>query len=181
LNRLEAPASRQAILSVLRDVASRTGEACVLAGLLQGERIVAAHVDSTQAIRVDHSVIEETPFFALPTGRMLAAMADEQQLQTIIDRHGLPGEHWNDIDDRNALAAALEDLRTAGCCRMIEVRSGLFSLAVPVPGTAGDLPAALGAFAPTFRCTPEQQDTLTDALKSAAGKLSAAIPTTRHR
>jgi IclR family acetate operon transcriptional repressor len=180
LNRLEAPASRQAILAVLRDVASRTGEACVLAGLLQGQRIVAAHVDSTQAIRVDHSVIEEKPFFALPTGRMLAAIADERQLQTVIDRHGLPGKHWDDIDDRDALAAALDDLRTVGCCRMIEADSGLFSLAVPVPSTAGDLPAALGAFAPTFRCTPAQQDELADTLTAAAEKLSAVMPTTNH-
>lgn len=175
LNQLQTQAFRQGVVEVLRGFVSQTDEACVLTGLIRGERFVAATVESTQVVRIEHSIIKAKPFFALPTGRVLAAMADDRQLRDILRRQGLPGAHWDQIETEDDLAEALQTLRDCGDCRMIEDEAGLFSLAMPVAGTGIELPIAVGTFAPIFRCSPKRQRALADALHEVAGQLAVVL------
>jgi IclR family acetate operon transcriptional repressor len=171
LNRLGA-----AVRTRLKALAAQEGEACVLATLVNGARVVVSSVDSTQSIQVSHAILEDRPFFSLATGRILAATANEEELRQIVERHGLPGKLWNHITSAAALRTALEEVRKQGWCR-VDTVDGLVGMACPVCGPDGQPWGALGLYAPAFRCPPAQCERLAQALCRAAGEFSAILPT----
>lgn len=175
LNRLEAPAVHDAVQRRLQQLTDETGEGCLLTMLMNGERVVAARVDSTHAIQVSHATIEHLPFFSRATGRALAACATDEELEQIITRHGMPGAHWDNIADRAALLAALAKLREEGVCMAATPEYGLVGLACPVRGGGDSAWGVLGLYAPAFRCSPETIKDLTAKMQQCAAALSGAL------
>jgi DNA-binding IclR family transcriptional regulator len=151
------------------------GEACVCATLVDGARVVLASLDSTRAIRVARSEVEDVPFFAKPTGRMLAAFADDEARRRILERHGMPGATWDGIADKATFLAALDALRGQGWCVVEDRAEGLVSLAVPVLAPDGAPWGAIGAFAPSYRCPPERYTTVRQSLVALASALTAVL------
>ena len=172
MNRLAAPAAREAVLARLRQFAAREGEACVLAVLVNGERVVAGYVEGNQAVRVSQATVEDTPFFAKPTGRMLAAIAAEEELRQILARQGLPGANWSGITREPALRRELAALLKQGWCRVDSPGDGLIALACPVFGADGRAWGVVGTFAPAYRCRPPRTARLLKSLRRVAADLS---------
>jgi DNA-binding IclR family transcriptional regulator len=161
---------------VVYGLAERAGESVVLAILLHGRRYPILRAEGRSVIRVDSMFEEASPFFQMVTGRVLAACCAPDELQAILEIHGLPGPHWACIDTRDALDRALEDIRRQGAAEELLSDLDLYALAVPVLDREGVLLAALGIPLPAFRATPEHLTRLRAELTAAAQRIGHAIP-----
>jgi IclR family acetate operon transcriptional repressor len=163
------------MVAALQRFSASEGEGIICSVLVNGERVTIAAVESTQAVRVAQAIIEEIHFFEKATGRLLAAMATEYELQQILARQGWPGVHWDGIADMPALQAALADLRARQYCLIDAAADGLVALAVPVPDAAGAAWGVLGAYAPAYRCPADRRQQLLVRLRALAAELSGTI------
>ena len=176
LNQLAVPTLKEELLSRLRQFAGKAGEGCLLTTLVNGDRVVVARVDSTQAIQVSQATIQEGPFFARVTGRILAAHASAEALNQIIARHGMPSATWNGIKTEAALEKALSKLRQQEWDRVDTPEEGLIGLGCPVFTSEGHAWGALGLYAPAFRCPPKRSERLIKAMVQFAKTLPATLP-----
>jgi len=175
ISSIGAAATQPAVLECLRRFAERYGETCVLAALVNGERVILAQVDSSQAVRVSHATARAEPFFAKPTGRLLAAISDEAELQQILTRQEMPGKHWDGIRSEAKLRRALAALREASVCIVEDTQQDLVALAVPVAAESDRTRCVLGAFAPLYRCDAARRDELLKGLRRSAGELEKVL------
>ncbi len=173
LARFAEPQARQRLLGELLRFAQAEGEACVCSILVNGARVTVGSVDSTHAIQVAQTTIETAHFFARATGRILAAIADDEELREIIERHGMPGENWDGIVEEQSLRQALALVRDEGFCMLRD--SDLIAFACPVYRANGSVWGALGAYAPAYRCPEERQGQLREALLSTAARIPEVI------
>ncbi len=176
LGQLQTPALQEAAAEAMRRFARDRGEDCVLAVLVNGERVVAAYAAADQTVQISPAAMEKFPFYEKPTGRMLAAIAPEAEFQQILARHGLPGDQWNGIASETALRKELASLRKQGWCQAGDKGGGLIALACPVFGPDAAAWGALGTFAPAYRCPPARRRQLLAALRALADELSTIIP-----
>jgi len=170
----EAPA-RERILRELQRFVESEGESCVCVLLVDGERVTVAAVESTQAVRVAQATVQAAPFFAKPTGRLLAALADETELKQILARHGMPGAHWDGISDETTLRRELAKLRQQGWCEVVEPDMGVVSLVWPVPDRDGSTWGVVGCYAPAYRCNATRRRELRILLQSLAARVAAVV------
>ena len=175
MNRLTSSAVQEPLQACLKQLAAREGEACLLTTLVNGTRLEVARVDSTQAVQVSHATLEERPFFARATGRVLAAHASALERQQILERQGMPGSHWAGITTPAALTCALDELRQQGWCQTGTSREGLVGLACPVCGPDGQAWGALGLYAPVFRCPPTRCTRLVKTMRRTAQELAPLL------
>jgi IclR family pca regulon transcriptional regulator len=161
------------VLTELQRFVDAEGEACLCVILVEGERVKVGAVDSTRAVRVAHATVENEPFFARPSGRLLAAMADEAELQQILARQGMPGADWDGITADAALRQALAAVRAQGWCLINGPE--LIGLSCPILNADGRTWGALGTFAPAYRCAEERQHQLLAGLQRAAAVLGREI------
>ncbi len=175
MNRFEAPSVREHLRRCLGEFAGREGEGVVLTALLAGARVVVAREDPARAVTVSEAAIEAGGFFSRPTGRMLAARTDATGLEQILRGNGLPGSDWGGIDTPEALDEALCALRRAGYCTIGQAGDELFAAACPVPHMPEDVPAALGVYAPLYRCDEVRQAHLLAELIQTADRLGLAL------
>jgi IclR family transcriptional regulator, acetate operon repressor len=163
------------INAILQKFVNEYSEACNAIILNKGERVVVGYVDSTQVIRALHATVDNSPFFSKPTGRLLTALADDNELWTIIDHQGMPGEDWDNITDINTLKNELEKIKKAGYCIINDTATGLVAISCPVYTCNGKLWGVLGTFAPEFRCDNTRTDILLSALQKMAEEITAFI------
>lgn len=167
--------TREGILREVRRFVETEGESCVCVLLIDGERVTVAAVESTQAVRVAQATVQAAPFFAKPTGRLLAAMADEPQLARILQRHGMPGTQWAGISDEGTLRRELGRLRRQGWCEVVEADLGVVSLVWPVPDRDGSTWGVVGCYAPAYRCSATRRRELRVRLQSLAARVAAVV------
>jgi len=168
LNHLKSLPVDSLIMPALERLSALIREAVVFAALAGGRRIHVASVDSGHAIRVDHARVEHSSIYALPTGRVLLAWADEDEREAVLAQSGYPADRWNGITDRAALGAALAEVRKAGHSVLDPDTLGLVSLACPVFGPGHVLIGALGCYAPEFRCPAPVRKEILAALNVSA-------------
>ena len=178
LNRFAGEAVRLRLGRLLRELGEALGEACVLATLRDGLRVVVGRVDCTQTIRIDDAREEDRSLYDVPTGRVLAAYAAPEDLAAILARNGLPGAHWDRLTTRNGLDKALAALRRAGLSVIGPDGGGVVAMACPVLDGAGRLLGALGCHAPEFRCPAEKEKRIRRELRKAADKLGEILSST---
>jgi len=154
----------------LEKLNSQTGESSVFYTLRNGGKVPVLSQNSGSAITVDQSKINSFTFFSKATGRILAAFASREELDEIIERNGLPGKSWNDIDSKAKLASAISEIKKAGYI-IIHEENGITSIAVPVLDSTGKLIGALGCYAPSFRCPPEKHESIIQSLFSSAADI----------
>lgn len=182
MNQFDAPPVRRRVRENLDEFARREGEGIVLTILVAGARVVVARVDPSRAVTVSEAVIEAGGFWTRPTGRMLAAAAELDGLERILQRSGLPGGDWDGIHSRAGLDRALSALRGDGHCVTDRAGDELFAAACPLPGVPESPPAVLGVYAPLYRCDRQRQTHLLTQLKQTADALgqdlAGVLPTT---
>lgn len=154
----------------LEKLNARTGEASVFYTLRNGGRVPVLSQESNSAITVDQSKMNSFAFFSKATGRILAAFASPAELDEIIERNGLPGNLWNNIDSKEKLESAIAEIRKAGYL-IIHEENGITSIAVPVLDSSDKLIGVLGCYAPAFRCPPEKHENIIQALFSSAADI----------
>jgi len=173
VNDLLAPATGERIDAVLDPLSRELGESLVLTALIEGRRAVLRRIVPDHPIVANPAEPDES-VFNTPTGRVLMAHADAGTVEAAVDRHGLPDTRWDKITSRPALNRMLERVRRDGRCVVTDEKHGLTAMAVPVTLRAGGGPlvAALGCFAPTFRCPRKRIEELTRLLRKGAAALT---------
>lgn len=172
-NRLQ---SRQdAVQACLEQVSRRLGEAVVLTTLAAGRRQVVCRADPQQLVRVDSEAMGHEDIFGVVTGRVLTAHASDEELAEVLAVRGLPGSAWEGIASLPRLRVALAKVRAASCLTMSERSKSLVSAACAVLDREGRLLAAVGAYAPAYRCPASKMRRVVSELKCAAGKLSPLL------
>jgi DNA-binding IclR family transcriptional regulator len=162
------------INAILQKFVNEYGEACNAVILNEGERVVIGYVDSNQVIHASHAMVDSSPFFSKPTGRLLTAFANDDELQAIIKQQGMPGDIWDGISDINKLKSAIKKTRDAGYS-IINDTAGLAAISCPVYTAGGRLWGVLGTFAPAFRCDEKRISILLSALQKIAKEISEFI------
>jgi IclR family acetate operon transcriptional repressor len=176
IGHLQRPASREKMEAALRRFAHDQGEDCVLAILVNGERVVLCYAEATQAVCISPTRMEKVPFYEKPTGRLLAALAGEAEFQQVLARQGLPGPQWENIQDEQTLRERLSALRRCGWCQIEDQPEGLTALACPVNDLEGNAWGVVGTFAPSFRCSKKRSQELRQSLFVLAEELSGLVP-----
>ncbi len=159
----------------LSRLSEKLGESVVLAALIDGRRKVVMRSEARGVISVLTDQIEDHNIFQSPTGRVLAAYSDEAELTRIIGHYGMPGKNWDGISSMAKLRPLLEGIRREGVCRMIGEPEGLSAFACPVMGGAGKNIAALGCYAPRFRCDDVKAAAIVDGILKAASQLKELL------
>jgi len=168
INASAAPGLRRRLEALCEDV----GEAVTLTTLANGRRILLCEAAPQQTIRVDASILQTKHLLAIPTGRVLAAFATDEDLERILEQNGMPGATWSGIASRKALQTALAEIRRQRLVVINPDGNELVSFAVPVLDESGQLLGALGCYAPRFRCGPEKHKTLLAKLHQTAVQLA---------
>ncbi len=138
-------------------------------------RLEGARIDVARAVTVSQARVEESGFFAKPTGRMLAALAGPDQLAQILQHNGWPGGDWEGIRSAEDLHEALAALREAGACTIVSADDELVALACPVTGSPPEVPAAVGVYAPRYRCDGSRQTELLARLRETADRVGQTL------
>jgi DNA-binding IclR family transcriptional regulator len=171
LSQCADPVIYQRVVAALHRFVDAEGEACVATVLANGERITFAQVDSTHSVTVSHATMDGKPFFAMCTGRMLAACADEAELVQIVSRHGMPGRHWEGIADEKRLRAELKRLKEQGWSLVHTPQDELVAMACPISDGVRPAWGTLATYAPAYRCPEERCGQLLRRLRTIAGDL----------
>jgi len=158
----------------LVELARSTGESAVLTTLVSSRRHVLLRGEGGKVIRVDSSAADTQPFFGLVTSRAMVACLSPEGVDAMVAEHGLPGEAWDGIDDRQALDAALADIRERGCCEdMPSAEVG--AMAAPVTDGRGLLAGAVGLYFPLFRCGAAVRKRFAAELMQTAAAMTAHL------
>ena len=161
-----------AISRALGSLSGELHETTVFATLSGGERVVIGSSDPEQAVTVNQSVFRSGRMYDTPTGRVLMAYASGEELKEILSRQGMPGDAWEGVYDAESFVLALEGIRVEG---MSVIRGAdIVAWAVPVMSRERVL-GAMGCYAPTFRCTVEQEEEIVRRLRETASELGKEL------
>lgn len=119
----------------------------------QGRFINLAYVSSTQSLAVnDLNEIKSHNAHATAYGKLLLAFSPPAMVDSYLAHHGLPAQTPRTITDPEVFRAELAHVREQGYSHTCdEWCEGVSAIAVPVRDSWGEVFAALGASAPTFR------------------------------
>lgn len=172
LRQVDLPRRAQPVLDELGRV---TGETVHLS-VLQGDSVVTvAKCESRHPVRVDTGPVggAEAPH-ATATGKAMLAWLPEEQMRRILSASGMVRFTPATIVDQDALIEELRHVRRNGfAIDREEYQPGVTCLGAAVRDQAGAVIGSLSASAPTFRASEAHQDTMREAVMTAARTLSA--------
>lgn len=155
----------------MRSLAQSTGESVVLATLLAGNRRVLMRVESGEIIRVDSKSAEMSSFWSLVTTRVLMAYASPDEIDMALNIHGMPGNAWAKVNNRQDLMQELRVIRNDGYIED-EPTPDTFAIALPVLHSTSGLLACIGLYMPKFRLSKERRLELLENLQFTAKSIS---------
>ena len=117
-------------------------------------------------------MLSSDSIYDYPSGKILVAYCDEDELDLILKKHGFPGERWNNISDMAGLRPILEDIRNKEILKQRTEEATVTSYAIAV--FMGDkLLGSLGVYMPSFRETPEKEQIIIKELRKSAEEIRA--------
>lgn len=156
----------------VHECAEKIHESVLVATLNKGKRYILYHHNGNPEIQV----LIDKPFYedlyTTATGRLLLAFASEQDVYTYIDRHGLPGRSWNDINSIEDLFKVLEKVRNEKF--VLSKGTQLIIMAYPI-FHKDNLLAVIGSSVPLSNFTGENRDFILAELQNTAKHISKAI------
>lgn len=155
--------------SEVEELSEETGEHASLA-IEEGGRGVLLHVaKGSNAVSLDAYPGRRTPLHANAAGKVMLAHLPEDELDDIIEKHGLPACTSYTITDLGQLRDELEDIRTRGYgTDTNELVEGVKSIAAPILDR-GELIGTIAVGGPANRMRGKRfEETLPDQLLSAS-------------
>jgi DNA-binding IclR family transcriptional regulator len=141
----------QAAKSQVRDLATKTG---AHAGLIVEENGRGILLESSGSVDASDLPFDEfagirMAMHATASGKAILAQIGQEQVNTIIDRHGLTRLTDETITDRERLYEELVEIRQKGfAVSSGESIEGLYSIAAPITDMNGDTHGALTVYGP---------------------------------
>lgn len=158
---------------VMDHLAEGVRETVLLITLRGATRFTLCHVPGDREVRVDESVTVDTKVYATATGRLLLAHASAGDLDTFLDRHGLPGSAWPEVRTMSDLVSALAEIR-ASSGPLTVGRGEVIAIACPIR-EGGRMVAALGLYLPKFRFKGAHRKAVLDGLDRASTEISRRL------
>lgn len=143
-------------MPVVRNLAERTGEQVQFIVEENGRGYHVYTAPGDRAVSVDTRIGKRIYLHANSSGKAMMAYWDEERVDEVIDRWGLPAVTEHTITDRDELFEALEAVRERGFAyNMEEHIVGYRGVAAPVQSHDGDVLGALAIGGPTRRLKEE--------------------------
>ncbi|WP_162989828.1 IclR family transcriptional regulator [Natronorubrum halophilum] len=164
--------------SVINDLAEETGESAATAVEENGEAVYLYYNRTDQAIRTDARVGIRLYLHCTGAGKALLAHLPADQVDAIIDDHGLPEKTSNTITDRDTLEEELQKIRNTGIAFDNEERvDGMRGVATPIQNReTGELLGAITVAGPTRRISDDRfRDEIPTLLKDTAKMVEVNI------
>ncbi|WP_458187068.1 IclR family transcriptional regulator [Haladaptatus sp. NG-WS-4] len=136
----------------VKQLAEQTGE---LANLAVSEQGLLTYIDRSkgdQAVDLDTYPGLQAQMHCTALGKVILAHTPREQVESVLDRHGLPKLTENTITDRDDLYDELEQIRSDGYAQDHGERlEGLRCVAAPVKSAEDDVEGAISVSAPASR------------------------------
>jgi DNA-binding IclR family transcriptional regulator len=161
-------------------LANHCGEMIHVATLDAGRVVYVDRIPGTRAVTIPTSSVGAVlPAHCSGVGKLLLAHLEPGQIDTVLDRHGMPRLTANTICEREALYAELHRIRRDGvACDREEVQVGLSCVAAPVIDGDGVVVAAMSISAPTARFDASEaayRSTIVNAADGVSRQLRVAV------
>jgi DNA-binding IclR family transcriptional regulator len=161
---------------VLDDIAADTGETTWLTTYENGRLMYLDGTDPNAEINVNTLIGSWEHMHTNSGGKAMLAHLDQEEIDAIIDRHGLPEMTEKTITDRDTLDDELQRVRDQGYA--LNLGEGLREMhAVAVPLISQDtVVGALAIAGPTYRVTQERcEGELFERLRAAADDIGLSL------
>ncbi|WP_458209908.1 IclR family transcriptional regulator [Haladaptatus sp. NG-SE-30] len=136
----------------VKQLAEQTGE---LANLAVSEQGLLTYIDRSkgdQAVDLDTYPGLQAQMHCTALGKVILAHTPREQVESVLDRHGLPKLTENTITDRDDLYVELEQIRSDGYAQDHGERlEGLRCVAAPVKSAEDDVEGSISVSAPASR------------------------------
>jgi DNA-binding IclR family transcriptional regulator len=169
INRFQITPELSTILhTALYGLNTNTNESVAFYVLANGERINYINIQSKDIIKVDYTMLEENSIYEYPSGKILVAFCDKEELKKIIAKHGYPQEYWNNISDAEELEKEIMNIRKSGYINCLSSDKKIVNYAIPAFTSDGKLLGSIGLYIPAFR-NDEKNDSfmLTEIIQAA--------------
>jgi len=171
---LEADMVRE-FYRVAGPIQAEFNETIQLAVLSAPDVTFIARIDSTRAVRLVTQVGRRLPAHATAVGKVILAFSDAAEADSLIAA-GLQALTPNTITDPEAFRQELGRARRNGYATESEESSpNLSCLSAPVFGPDGQVRAGLTMCVPVSKISPDRIEVLSEAIRSGARALSAAL------
>ncbi|WP_233204132.1 IclR family transcriptional regulator [Halegenticoccus soli] len=158
-------------------LADETGEVVNLLVEEQGKGIYLCREKGTKAVKLDTSTGMFVHLHQTAFGKAIMAYMDREQVESIIDRHGLPARTDNTITDRKELFEELNRIHEQGyALDMEEYLDGLQGVAVPILNNGTTVEGAISIAGPSCRMRGERlEETLPRKIQNAVNVIELNI------
>ncbi|MCY1160068.1 MAG: IclR family transcriptional regulator [Citricoccus sp.] len=161
---------------ILRQLTRDTGESSVL-HVLDGDRSLTAYKVDGPQFRTTTDPGDRAPLHTIASGKVLLAFADPATSEHLLDTIDLTPRTEHSVTDREVLRRQVEQIRRQGWAGQSEENDlGMAGIAAPVLSPAHRLIGAVTLAAPIFRTTLDGLQEHLPALRKAADRLAAELP-----
>lgn len=167
---------RELALPFMEQLARKTGETAILAGLRRHVGICVEKVEGHHALRVTHERGATFPLHAGATGKVLMAHLSQEEQDAAIDDVGLPRFSETTITEPKRLRLELDRIKEQGFAESDgETIVGSYSVAAPIFSRAGRIVAALSVSAPRQRIDKTTRETMIALIVEAAQEITNRV------
>ncbi len=160
-------------LAVMRRLAEKTGETCILAVPHADAVTYLDRVESSRPLRVQVPTGSQAPLHCTASGKLYLSTMSPHRLSSLLDNLPLAAETERSITSRTALLKEIDRVRDAGFAEDDEeFVNGLIAIAAPVNDMSGRMAMALAFHAPKTRLTLPEAHRYLDDLKAAAKEIA---------
>ncbi|MFC0470908.1 IclR family transcriptional regulator [Halalkalibacter kiskunsagensis] len=161
----------------LEDLVGEVKETVHLCTHNNGNAIYIDKVESDQTIRMISKVGRSVMMHCTGIGKILLAGMSNDQVETIIEKKGLPRFTENTITDKEVLFQQLDEIRQCGyAIDEVEHEEGIAGIAAPIYDHNQEVIAAISVAGPVYRILNNQvEDFLKRCLLETANEISARL------
>lgn len=136
----------------MKELTAETGESTSLVVEQGGRAVIVYNVEGQGASKFVTSPGTRTYLHTNASGKAILGHMPRDEVETIIDTHGLPKLTDNTVATREELFAELDQIREQGyAINQEEALRGMKSIAAPVTDIEGNVIAAIAVFGPAVR------------------------------
>lgn len=161
----------------LRRLAVQTGETAKLGVLSDGRVLIIAAVESSYELHTRGDAGSSWWLHSTALGKAILACLSSDEIDGVVERHGLPRVTRATVGDREGLDRALQEVRRQGyAIDWEESEQGVCCVATPVPVAPTVQPMSLSVSGPLIRLSRDALRSLVPQLASEAAAIGRLIP-----
>ncbi|WP_255197653.1 IclR family transcriptional regulator [Halorarius litoreus] len=136
----------------MKALTAETGESTSLVVEEGGRAIIVYNVEGQGDSKFVTSAGTRTFLHTNASGKAILSQMSREEVEAVIDHHGLPALTEHTVTDPETLFAELEEIRERGyAINQEEALRGMKSIAAPITDIDGNVIAAIAVFGPTVR------------------------------